>query len=50
MLNPLLADFITNKDTLIVADSLIADYFTTNLLNQTDINLHPHRYTNIGHF
>jgi hypothetical protein len=50
LLNPLLEDFITNKDTLIATDDLIVDYFTTNLLNQTDTNLHPHRHANIGHF
>ena len=48
-LNPLLIDFTTNKDTLTVTDNLIADYFTTNLLNQTDNNLHSSRYTSIGH-
>lgn len=50
LLNPLLEDFITNKDTLIATDDLIVDYFTTNLLNQTDTNLHPNRHANIGHF
>lgn len=48
-LNPLLLDFTTNKDTLTSTDNLIVDYFTTNLLNQTDITLNPSRYTNIGH-
>jgi len=49
LLNPSLANFIVNKDTLIADDNLIADHFTANLVNQTDVNLYSDAYTKLGH-